>query len=312
MIVSVEDSGVLELFWRHPVSMHPNRRKAIQFLSAFGPAIGQLRHIDAYLSLAGAQRSSDSGAQELAARIASGEIVVLEQKGEPRWPGTRLFVQPLSSSILLLARTASDSARSDHQARHWLNEAEQATLEQVFTSMCVRYRRATESPASAQQCYGEIERLLDTGELVPVYHPLPVYVVSAVAAAPANSPPAPRSDTPLPERDTFDAGLAGREQAGALMGAADEAAAVCEVCNRAREARATKQRSRKHWIEIQLVAEDGIPVPDVEYRVTLPNGEVVTGRLDANGSARVDRIEQAGNCKVAFPELDDREWELWR
>jgi type VI secretion system secreted protein VgrG len=70
-----------------------------------------------------------------------------------------------------------------------------------------------------------------------------------------------------------------------------------------------ENRDKKHWIEIQLVGEDGKPVPGHPYRITLPDGSTVAqGTLDGNGSARVENIDP-GNCKVTFPNLDKDAWE---
>ncbi|MEP7381524.1 MAG: hypothetical protein ABI910_07550 [Gemmatimonadota bacterium] len=62
----------------------------------------------------------------------------------------------------------------------------------------------------------------------------------------------------------------------------------------------------EHWIEIELADEDGAPVPDVEFRVVLPNGEAVRGYLDSTGSQRFGPFEAAGSCEVSFPNLDER------
>ena len=57
------------------------------------------------------------------------------------------------------------------------------------------------------------------------------------------------------------------------------------------------------WIVISLVTSDKHPVPNEPYRVTLPDGEVVSGRLDVRGRARIEGIP-AGECRVVFPEHD--------
>ena len=65
---------------------------------------------------------------------------------------------------------------------------------------------------------------------------------------------------------------------------------------------------KTHWIEIQLVGEDGKPVPGEEYKVTLPDGSTVaSGTLDEKGKARVEGIDP-GSCKVTFPNLDKSAW----
>jgi hypothetical protein len=62
------------------------------------------------------------------------------------------------------------------------------------------------------------------------------------------------------------------------------------------------------WIEIELVDEEGQPVPGEAYRVELADSSVMEGSLDLRGKARFDGIKQ-GNCKVTFPNLDKEAWE---
>ncbi|MDX2146459.1 MAG: hypothetical protein SFZ23_02965 [Planctomycetota bacterium] len=65
---------------------------------------------------------------------------------------------------------------------------------------------------------------------------------------------------------------------------------------------------RTSWIEIELVDEAGEPVRGVRYEITTPDEKLASGRLDANGFARVELIEP-GTCKICFPELDKEAWE---
>lgn len=67
--------------------------------------------------------------------------------------------------------------------------------------------------------------------------------------------------------------------------------------------------SETTWIEIQLVDEEGDPVPGAAYELTLPDGTVQAGKLNFRGRARVDDIEEPGSCTVTFPELDAEAWE---
>lgn len=69
-----------------------------------------------------------------------------------------------------------------------------------------------------------------------------------------------------------------------------------------------KAKAKPSWIEIELVDEEGAPVPGEKYEITLPDGSVKTGTLGAIGFARVERIDP-GNCKVTFPNLDKDAWE---
>ncbi len=55
----------------------------------------------------------------------------------------------------------------------------------------------------------------------------------------------------------------------------------------------------KDWIELQLNDEDGKPIGGAEYEVKLPNGQVRNGKLDQNGTARVENIPP-GQVKVFF------------
>lgn len=92
--------------------------------------------------------------------------------------------------------------------------------------------------------------------------------------------------------------------ARALKAAAEDGTPFCEECARAAEEEAAKTAN---WIEIELVGEDGKPIPDEPYRITLPDGTVEEGTLDDNGVARVEGFEP-GDCQVTFPELDEDAW----
>jgi hypothetical protein len=65
---------------------------------------------------------------------------------------------------------------------------------------------------------------------------------------------------------------------------------------------------KKHWIEIALVDENGDPVSGQNYKIALPNGEVLTGSLDERGLARIEGIDP-GTCKIGFPDLDGSVWD---
>jgi type VI secretion system secreted protein VgrG len=65
----------------------------------------------------------------------------------------------------------------------------------------------------------------------------------------------------------------------------------------------------KHWIAIKLTDADGVPVAGEKYQVTLPDGSVSAGTLDANGKARIDGISKAGECQITFPGLPGQSWE---
>jgi len=61
----------------------------------------------------------------------------------------------------------------------------------------------------------------------------------------------------------------------------------------------------KTWIELELTEDDDVtPVADAAFRVTLPDGSLRTGSLDANGRARLEGIPP-GKCLVQFPFQDE-------
>ena len=59
----------------------------------------------------------------------------------------------------------------------------------------------------------------------------------------------------------------------------------------------------QHWIEIELLDDEGNPVADEMYFVELPDGSKLSGRTDGQGRARVDGVDP-GTAKVSFPDLD--------
>jgi hypothetical protein len=63
-----------------------------------------------------------------------------------------------------------------------------------------------------------------------------------------------------------------------------------------------------HWIEIELLGEDDSPIPEEEYEVTLTDGHLIRGFLDESGWARIDGIENPGECQISFPRLDRDAW----
>ncbi len=63
----------------------------------------------------------------------------------------------------------------------------------------------------------------------------------------------------------------------------------------------------KTWIAVQLIDDRGDPVPNVAYKVTLPDESVMTGSLDDQGIIRFDEIDP-GECLISFPEIHAKEW----
>ncbi len=73
-------------------------------------------------------------------------------------------------------------------------------------------------------------------------------------------------------------------------------------------AKAERTEEEDHWLEIELVDDEGNPVPGELYTVELPDGSTVSGRLDDQGQARLEGIDP-GTAKVSFPDLDKDHYE---
>jgi hypothetical protein len=71
----------------------------------------------------------------------------------------------------------------------------------------------------------------------------------------------------------------------------------------------TEQRRKdKTWVGIELVDQDGSPVPGARFVLELADGSKKSGKLDDNGCAQVRDIDQ-GTYKVTFPDFDGSEWD---
>lgn len=69
------------------------------------------------------------------------------------------------------------------------------------------------------------------------------------------------------------------------------------------------EQEETSWIELELVDEEGNPVPGEPYEVTLPDGKTVAkGTTDSKGRAKVQGIDP-GTCQITFPKLDKDAWE---
>lgn len=85
-------------------------------------------------------------------------------------------------------------------------------------------------------------------------------------------------------------------------------AIVPSYTNPTHNPKSPKNKNKKSWIEIELVDEDGKPVPGERYRVTLPDGKTLAeGTTDEKGYAKITNIDP-GTCKVTFPRLDKSSW----
>jgi hypothetical protein len=61
------------------------------------------------------------------------------------------------------------------------------------------------------------------------------------------------------------------------------------------------------WVEVVVRDELDAPLADSPYRVLLPDGSVVEGRLDAEGRLRVEGLPAPGECVLTLTGLDASE-----
>ena len=110
--------------------------------------------------------------------------------------------------------------------------------------------------------------------------------------------------------DTWLASIQGTltESSAAAAGTAAAAAATTTTTplqdeEAAQAASTSDQVEEKHFIEIELVDDEGNPVADEAWFVELPDGSTKSGRTDAKGFARIDGVDP-GTAKVTFPDMD--------
>ena len=63
------------------------------------------------------------------------------------------------------------------------------------------------------------------------------------------------------------------------------------------------------FIGIQLVDEDGNPVPGARFQLTFPDGSTREGRLNTRGCIHVEGVTP-GNCQISFPDFHADAWAL--
>jgi len=101
----------------------------------------------------------------------------------------------------------------------------------------------------------------------------------------------------------------GAESSSSRSGASTAKPAALRASPAPKQGKASPETEKKlTWVEIELVDDDGQPVPGVEYEIQLPDGSVKSGRLNDKGKARYDDIDP-GQCQVRFPGLHANEWQ---
>jgi hypothetical protein len=112
--------------------------------------------------------------------------------------------------------------------------------------------------------------------------------------------------------ETIGADLLRRAQAGALVLRRPETRSVVVPLDADGDAEEllgpqSDQEAETTWIAIELVGEDGLPIPGEAYQITLPDGSIREGILDSAGKAMLRGIDP-GQCGVTFPRLDQQTW----
>jgi type VI secretion system secreted protein VgrG len=135
---------------------------------------------------------------------------------------------------------------------------------------------------------------------------MPMVQINSAGAALSGSPGSlvsPLSPTAALEAAKAKPGEASQPQSGsARLSAASDAPT--------HDPNAEENKDKKHWIEIELQDEAGLPVTGEPFRITLPDGSTVAdGTTDDKGCARVENIDP-GACTVTFPNLDQEAWKV--
>lgn len=63
-----------------------------------------------------------------------------------------------------------------------------------------------------------------------------------------------------------------------------------------------------HWIGIELKDDEGNPIPNESFKLKLPDGNIINGRLDKEGKAKIEGLSEGGDCEVSFPRIHGDEW----
>lgn len=71
-----------------------------------------------------------------------------------------------------------------------------------------------------------------------------------------------------------------------------------------------KKKEKDHWIIVELLGENGEPIPNELCRITLPDGQIVERETNSQGRVEEYMIIE-GDCSIEFPELDKDAWEPW-
>jgi hypothetical protein len=269
MIVKAHEGTALEVFWRYRGTASWSYLTALRFLLRLRLDSDGIRTLKGLLaervSAGDVWRMPANEVIERTARlISTGRLILVEDRGVERWPGSGTLLESRWQSVLLLSRNNLHIALDMAQATLWIHklQSRQRLTESAKTSAAspkakhereahaneIRKLRERLTTATGVPDYahlndvsflGAIEAALESGRLIPVYHAISGHsegTQEAVAPPPPASAPA-TPDREDPESNTFDSDHTGASQAATLTQAAEEGVPFCEVCERERTER---------------------------------------------------------------------------
>jgi hypothetical protein len=240
MIVNTQDSGILELFWRHHISSPFPRSAVLNYLSHLTHH-SDLTHLRRWLASQKGSESlstaSDAAVLErVASAVSSGELLAAEHRSGARQPGRGFAI----GSLLLLPRRKLRPERDLASALEWLGTVKDpGEIQRILTTLW-DYERSNPQNHDANEFYLLIEKALRSGELIPVFHPLPGHGQRPLDGKKAAPPPDARGASEreaIVDPNTFGPDHSTAAQIGALMAAAEDGIPFCEECARAQQSR---------------------------------------------------------------------------
>ena len=237
MIVQVSEGGVLEFFWRHPAATALFRIRPTDLLS-LRDRHSDVRGLRDWLSLQpGCTSVRGFDDQRIISRVTEGvrvrEIAVAQLPATPRLPGTGVAVSSQHGPVLLLPYRKLYRAQDLSKALVWLNERDENQLKWLRLILSDDDEWPLRDIVQPEQIRAEIENLLKSGKLIPVFTLYPTSKLDPLPELPAVEPPdLKREIKDVQEANTFDADHEAAAQANAMIAAAESGVPFCEVCNR--------------------------------------------------------------------------------
>jgi hypothetical protein len=240
MIVSATYSNVLEFFWRHRAKTAIFRMQPADFGSLRTRAADGQRMRDWLALQPGC--TSIGGLDDpriikrLADAVRSREIAVAELPAtSPRLPGTGVALTSLHGPVLLLPYRKLAQAADVSYALKWLQGLDGNQIEWLRAILSETDEWSSRDIDDAADIRVEIERLLKSGELIPVCTHYPTLDREKIAEWPAFEPPDLKrlsEPTDIVEASTFSPDHEAAAQANTMIAAAESGVPFCEVCNR--------------------------------------------------------------------------------